>query len=103
VGKLWARRKIEALTDTGGDVHQQIVELGLDHHLVTEFTSLVAVDHTPSGAPQQTCETRAVPVNLPLGWGGIEGSLPTTATPAPLEMLIGIVLVAIAAVIAVRS
>jgi len=103
VGKLWARRKIEALTDTGGDVHQQIVELGLDHHLVTEFTSLVAVDHTPSGAPQQTCETRAVPVNLPLGWGGIEGSLPTTATPAPLEMLIGIVLLAIAAVIAVRS
>jgi len=103
VGKLWARRKIEALTDTGGDVHQQIVELGLDHHLVTEFTSLVAVDHTPSGAPQQTCETRAVPVNLPVGWGGIEGSLPTTATPAPLEMLIGIVLVAIAAVIAVRS
>src|SRR5207245_3625670 len=98
-----ARRKIEALTDTGGDVHQQILELGLMHHLVTEFTSLVAVDHTPSGTPQKTCETHAVPVNLPVGWGGIEGSLPKTATPAPLEMLIGIALLALAAVIAVRS
>jgi Ca-activated chloride channel homolog len=102
VGKLWARRKIESLTDSGTDVHQQIIDLGLNHHLVTEFTSLVAVDVTPSAVPQQTCETRAVPVNLPKGWGGIEGSLPTTATPAPLFILIGTVLMAIAAAIAIR-
>ena len=103
VGKLWARRKIESLTDSGADVHQQIIDLGLNHHLVTDFTSLVAVDVTPSAVPQQICETRAVPVNLPKGWGGIEGSLPTTATPAPLFILIGTVLMAIAAAIAIRS
>jgi Ca-activated chloride channel family protein len=103
VGKLWARRKIESLSDSGADVHQQITDLGLNHHLVTEYTSLVAVDVTPSAVPQPACETRAVPVNLPKGWGGIEGSLPTTATPAPLFILIGTVLMAIAAAIAIRS
>jgi Ca-activated chloride channel family protein len=84
-------------------VRQQVVEVALAHHLVTDYTSLVAVDHTPSGVPQQNCETRAVPVNLPEGWGGVEGSLPGTATPAPLHMLIGIVLLSLAAIVAVRS
>ena len=104
IAKLWARRKIEALSDSEGDaVRPQIVELALAHHLVSQFTSLVAVDHTPSGVPLQNCETRAVPVNLPEGWGGVDGSLPGTATPAPLYMLIGIVLIAIAVAIKVRS
>ena len=83
----------------------QIVELALAHHLVSQFTSLVAVDHTPSGVPLQNCETRAVPVNLPQGWGGggVDGSLPGTATPAPLYMLIGAVLLLIAGIIALRN
>ena len=103
IGRLWARRKIEALTDSQGDVRQQVIEVALAHHLVTDYTSLVAVDHTPSGVPQQICETRAVPVNLPQGWGGVDGSLPATATPAPLYILIGIVLLTLAAIVAVRS
>ncbi|HEY8183973.1 MAG TPA: marine proteobacterial sortase target protein [Thermoanaerobaculia bacterium] len=103
IGRLWARRKIEALTDGEGDVKQQVVDLALAHHLVSQYTSLVAVDHTPSSVPLQNCDTRAVPVNLPQGWGGVDGSLPGTATPAQMYMLIGIVLLAIAAAIAVRS
>jgi hypothetical protein len=70
---------------------------------VSRYTSLLAVDHTPSGVPLENCETRAVPVNLPQGWGGIDGSLPGTATAAPMYVLIGIVLLAIAGAIAVRS
>ena len=93
IGRLWARRKIEALTDSEGDVRQQIVELALAHHLVSQYTSLVAVDHTPSGVPQESCETRTVPSNLPAGWSGIDGSLPGTATPAPLEIVVGMILV----------
>lgn len=106
IGRLWARRKVDALTDalnTDAGARQQIVELALAHHLVTQFTSLVAVDVTPSGAAQQTCETRTVPVNLPAGWGGVDGSLPGTASPAPLHIVIGMLLLAIAAAIAVRS
>ena len=88
IGKLWAREKIESLTDRNA-----IIKLGLDHHLVTEFTSLVAVDVTPASVPQETCESKAVPANLAAGWGG---TLPATATPAPLLMLLGICFIAIA-------
>ncbi len=103
IARLWARRKIEALLDSNSDVRQQVIDLALAHRLVTQYTSLVAVDHTPAGVPQQACETRAVPVNLPIGWGGIEGSLPGTATPAPLYILIGTLLLSIAAVVAIRT
>ena len=41
--------------------------------------------------------------NLPAGWGGIEGSLASTATPAPLYITLGALLLAIAAVLAIRS
>ncbi|MDQ6801287.1 MAG: marine proteobacterial sortase target protein [Acidobacteriota bacterium] len=103
IGRLWARRKIEALTDGEGDARQQVVELALAHHLVSQYTSLVAVDHTPSGVPLQNCETRAVPVNLPQGWGGVDGSLPGTATPAPLYILTGAILLGCAAIVALRN
>ena len=104
IGRLWARRKIEALSDESiPDAQAQITQLALEHHLVTQYTSLVAVDVTPSGVAQQTCPTTAVPSNLPKGWGGIDGTLPSTATPAPLFLLLGISLISIAALIAIRS
>jgi Ca-activated chloride channel family protein len=97
IAKLWARMKIESLADEqNAESRPKIVALGLEHHLVTQFTSLVAVDITPSTVAAHACETRAVPVNLPSGWGGIEGSLPTTATPAPLLLLTGALLIGIA-------
>jgi len=98
IGRLWGRMKIEALTDEPSDwTRQKIIDLGLQHHLVTQFTSLVAVDVTPaSSVSQRACETRAVPVNLPAGWGGIEGSLPQTATPAPLLLIAGALLMIVA-------
>ncbi|MGZ8797624.1 MAG: VWA domain-containing protein, partial [Thermoanaerobaculia bacterium] len=98
IGRLWGRMKIEALTDEPSDgTRQKIIDLGLEHHLVTQFTSLVAVDVTPaSSVSQRACETRAVPVNLPAGWGGFEGSLPQTATPAPLLLIAGALLMIVA-------
>ncbi|HJT17089.1 MAG TPA: VIT domain-containing protein [Thermoanaerobaculia bacterium] len=103
IDKLWARRKIEALGDSDTDHREEIVAVALEHHLVSQYTSLVAVDQTPSGVPKEACETRPVPAMLPAGWGGIDGSLPRTASSAPLEMLIGLILMAVAAAIAARS
>ena len=107
VAVLWARRKIESLTDSlheGADadaVRKQVVELGLEHHLVTKHTSLVAVDVTPSRPDAATLQTSAVPTNLPHGWTyeGV-GQLPQTATPAPLHALAALLsLVAAAALL----
>jgi len=101
LAKLWARQKIEALSDQP-DTRAEIVRLALEHHLVTQYTSLVAVDTTPSNVALHACETRPVPVNLPAGWGGAEGVLPATATPAPLFILIGAFLIAVGAAWGVR-
>lgn len=74
VARLWARRKIAALTGSlfdGADpkeVRQEIVGLGLRHHLVTRHTSLVAVDVTPTVPPGVLPETRVLPTHLPKGW-----------------------------------
>lgn len=55
IAKLWARNQIEDLTDdymlqTHTDnnlLQQKITDLGLKYHLVSQFTSLVAVDKNP--------------------------------------------------------
>jgi Ca-activated chloride channel family protein len=71
IDKLWARRKIQALTDSlqqGGDaeeVRREVTDLGLRHHLVTDTTSLVAVDESPSAPRGTQPVTRVVPVNPP--------------------------------------
>lgn len=102
IAKLWARQKIEALLDRDGALaensadRQQVLDLALSNHLVTPLTSLVAVDHTPAGFDPATCNTTAIPVNLPAGWGGIDGTLPQTGTPAPLWIAIGALLLLLA-------
>jgi Ca-activated chloride channel family protein len=92
---LWARRKVEALLDSvheGADaeeVRRGVVALGLEHHLVTKHTSLVAVDVTPARPDGAGVQTAAVPTNLPNGWvhESVFGELPQTATGAPLHAL----------------
>ncbi|MEE2981413.1 MAG: marine proteobacterial sortase target protein [Pseudomonadota bacterium] len=67
IAKLWARDRIEALLGQanrdGGDVRTQVVSLGLAHHLVTKFTSLVAVDTTPTRPLGEPLNTRKLPHN----------------------------------------
>jgi Ca-activated chloride channel homolog len=95
---LWARRKIESLLDSlhdGADaeeVRKGVVALGLEHHLVTKHTSLVAVDVTPSRPDGPGLQTAAVPTNLPHGWvyESVFGALPQTATPAPYHFFVAI-------------
>jgi Ca-activated chloride channel homolog len=97
IGVLWARKKIGALTDSeqrgaqADGTKQAIVKLGLDHHLVTKYTSLVAVDVTPTRPADAALKTAAVPTNLPAGWDyqAVFGELPRTATPATLNLLLG--------------
>src|SRR5581483_3636825 len=101
---LWARSKIDALTDAlhGGanedDVRAGIVELALAHHLVSRYTSLVAVDVTPAVPADATVVRKMVATNLPHGSQGdaIIGELPRTATPATLHIVIGSVVLLLA-------
>jgi Ca-activated chloride channel family protein len=72
IAKLWARDRIDTLMGQanrdGGDVRAQVVSLGLTHHLVTKYTSLVAVDTTPTRPDGEPLSTRKLPHNLPHNW-----------------------------------
>jgi Ca-activated chloride channel homolog len=106
VAKLWARERIadlaqrRALGEGDQDTEEQIVALALAHHLVSQYTSLVAVDVT-AVRPQQATYVRAqAPTSAPLGsyWANSTG-FARTATPAPLLLLLGGLCLAFAAVL----
>jgi Ca-activated chloride channel family protein len=102
---LWARKKIDALLNSmrdgrdPGEVGAAVVETAIEHHLVSKYTSLVAVDVTPTKPADAESGSAAMPVNLPDDWSyeHVFGRLPQTATPAGLHLLIGAMLLALAA------
>jgi Ca-activated chloride channel family protein len=104
---LWAQRKVRALLDSRHEgapeeeVRAAVVAVGLEHHLVTPHTSLVAVDVTPARPEGAALDSRAVPTLLPAGWNddAVFGQLPQTATPAPLHFALMLAALALAGTI----
>lgn len=102
VHQLWARRKIADLMDqraqgvAESEVRKAVLEVALTHQLVSRYTSLVAVDKTPSRPADQGLESKALPTNLPQGWSAskVFGSLPQTATASEWNLLVGLLLLA---------
>ena len=74
---------------------QQILDTALEHHLVSKYTSLVAIDPGPAVRKKAPLNKKALPVNLPAGWehGKVFASMPATATPASLYFLLGVSLI----------
>jgi Ca-activated chloride channel family protein len=105
VGALWARAKIASLMDEvtrGADpasVRPHVVKVALEHHLVSAYTSLVAVDVTPTGPA--FAKTALVKASLPAGWGANGGTIPQTDTAATLQLLMGLLALSAAAFFAV--
>ncbi|HMF08196.1 MAG TPA: marine proteobacterial sortase target protein [Thermoanaerobaculia bacterium] len=107
IDRLWGRRKISALMDRSAgstlpadrdQFKREAIEVAVRHHLLSAFTSLVAVDVTPTLARGTVCVPRAVPVHLPAGWdyGHVFGEAPQTATPGRLYLLIAFAAAAMA-------
>ncbi|MCW9047220.1 MAG: marine proteobacterial sortase target protein [Gammaproteobacteria bacterium] len=100
IATFWARKKISALMDSiheGADKEQvrtDIIDVALNHHLVSKHTSLVAVDKTPSRPNEAKLDKRSMPVNLPHGQNPqkIFGQLAQTATSAELNIICGFTL-----------
>ena len=103
ISVLWARRKIAALmtqrvrSNEADAIRQQIIATALKHHLVSKYTSLVAVDITPARKQDEILKKHALPTNLPAGWKHqkVFGTMPKTATPATLFFLLGSILLVI--------
>ncbi|HZF15959.1 MAG TPA: marine proteobacterial sortase target protein [Steroidobacteraceae bacterium] len=100
IGALWARNKIESLLDAMRDgapedeTRTQVIEIALAHHLVTKYTSLVAIDPMPVRPLNTPLKAGTVPTNLPAGWVFEPqwGELPRGATDSRLNLLLGTLL-----------
>ncbi len=70
---LWARSKIEALEDSRifgenpGYIRETVTDLALDFGLLTPYTSMVAVDRTPSRPTDKNLNNKEIPNLLPAG------------------------------------
>lgn len=95
----WARQKISQLIDQHTpspqpgqqvELRQAVIDLALRHHLVSKYTSLVAVETVPARPEHQPLLSHAMKTNLPHGmqYEAIFG-WPQTATPAALYLLLG--------------
>lgn len=96
VAALWARAQIANLTDAerrgmdAGEARAAITATALQHHLVSKYTSLVAVDKTPARPASEGLRKDQVPNQMAYGQSGnaIFG-FPATATSSRQSMLIG--------------
>jgi Ca-activated chloride channel family protein len=105
----WAGEKISSLMSLHGEspddkkretIKKEITDTALEHHLVSRFTSLVAVDVTPSNANGLLYRER-MKNNLPYGWKAspqsgdmmlMQLSLPQTASSSRFNLLVAIFL-----------
>jgi outer membrane protein OmpA-like peptidoglycan-associated protein/Mg-chelatase subunit ChlD len=86
LGQLWARAKVEDIEEAGWlgerpNAAAEITELGLEHSLVTAYTSFVAIDDSRvvgDGHPGQIVQ----PVEVP---EGVDGSMAGARPGAPVS------------------
>ncbi len=98
----WARQKIAALMDqerTSQDdaiLRQAVLDIALPHHLVSQYSSLVAVDVTPVRPIDKSLIGHAMKTNLPDGQDSQAMlGLPKTGTNGPIQLLFGLLLLAV--------
>lgn len=98
VASLWARNRIGDLMDsrangaTEEQIRSSVLSLALQYQLVSNYTSLVAVDRTPARPDGEPLNTRRVPNTKPKGLDWPAEGMPSTATPAELNLAIGALL-----------
>jgi Ca-activated chloride channel homolog len=135
VGAIWGRSKIESILDTlerGGDPEQirtAVVDTALRHHLMSPYTSLIAIQNTIARDESSPLMMSKAPLNLPHGWNfdkvfgeilkrqappaqraaapaqstiSTDVMLPSGGTSSQLQILIGLALLAASGWVALR-
>ena len=93
---IWARRKVDHLMDNLviGAISEElakpeIIQLGIEHHLMTKYTSFVAVEKHQSKPDHLVAKNKNIANLMPKGSTMIA---PQTATPADLLAILGALL-----------
>lgn len=95
IGVRWAEEKIAALLDEKvrgrpeAEVREAVLEVALQHQLMSPYTSFVAVEETPSRPQDQAVAQAPVPNLLPQGQQAAPLMYPRTSTSLLLNWLLG--------------
>ena len=94
---VWARKQIAALemSKDGANrarVKKQVTALALKYHLVSQHTSLVAVEVTPAKPSSVVSNNASVVQSTPFGWQPPVGYLPQTGGESRLLIMLGMIL-----------
>ena len=94
---LWARSKIEALEDSRifgvnpGSIRDAVTDLALEFGLLTPYTSMVAVDATPSRPQGENLDSNEIPNLLPAGSSASTASFSQTATGWVAQLILSFI------------
>ena len=104
---IWARQKVASLMDQLATqeiplekAKAKIVKLGLAHHIVTKFTSFVAVEQAVSKPKGVKAQQKNVANLMPKGSTMVA---PSTATPATLFTMLGSLLIVLSSALRRRK
>jgi Ca-activated chloride channel family protein len=111
IAAVWARKKIRSLMDSlhagvsEAEVRRQVLDTALKHHLVSRYTSLVAVEEKISRPQDSTFQNKQLKTNLPNGWqhDKVFGPSAQTATNSELLLLIGAIFLVLGTVVILRQ
>jgi Ca-activated chloride channel family protein len=102
----WAREKIhqwlrQEITGVAHQtIRQAVLELALAHHLVSPYTSLLAMDVTPARPADEAMQSQAFKAVLPAGFEAVTSAgtltLAQGATASRLDILLGALLLLLA-------
>ena len=94
LGYLWARKRVERLTDygVGGDdtkVKEEVTQIGLSYHMMTPYTSFIAVLDTVRNPDKESADVDQ-PLPLPLGVSDLAVGYRSGAEPGDLILMAGL-------------
>ena len=97
VSTIWGRAKIESLMDEKirgrdqAEVRQAVIDVALPLKLVSQYTSLVAVEELIARSPEEALKQAGVPNAVAKGQVQQPATYPKTATWMPINLLMGTV------------
>ena len=108
IATLWARKKIRNEMESlhlGADkeeVRKTVLATALEHHLVSDYTSLVAVEQKVARPEEKDLASAHLKTNLPQGWqyDKVFGGAAKTASMSELLMILGFILLLVALILA---
>ena len=101
IAGLWARKKIRTIMDSSSlgvneeEIKQQVLSTALQYHLVSKYTSLVAVEQQVSRPSDRALQQKDLKTNMPAGWvaNKVFAGRARTATASGMQIVSGLLLI----------